>query len=265
MAKQTIAYKQQFYECLHLVGQRFSLHQVFDDFLTMVICAFSQNPLLQQSNYEQEYLQTIGKYKDSKLVEHFPKALAYLVQAMEEDVENSLGNDVLGAFFELHISNGRNGQFFTPTPITEFMNAIVGTDEKTEQPLRVLDPSCGSGRMLLSAHRMGKGKHELYGIDIDKTCVKMSIINLFLNGAFNAEIMCANALAPNDFVISYKTSLLPFGIFKIENKEQSRLWHMHQNTFPSMHNKEKLSEKIVLDATPMNERKKDNSSQITLF
>lgn len=187
---------------------------------------------------------------------------------MEEQVEDSLGNDVLGAFFELHISNGRNGQFFTPTPITEFMNAILGTDEVSDESLRILDPACGSGRMLLSAHRMGKGKHELYGIDIDKTCVKMSIINLFLNGAFNAEVMCANALAPNDFLISYKTSFLPFGIFKIEQREQSRLWHMHQNTFPSMHvtpGKKKLSDKIVLDTTPFTERQNDLGSQLLLF
>lgn len=268
MAKQkTVPCKQQFFDILHQLGQRFSLHQVFDDFLTVTICAFSQNPLTKQSHYEEEYLTIIGKYKSTNLVELFPKALAYLVTAMEEQLEDSLGNDVLGEFFELHISNGRNGQFFTPHPITEFMNAIVGTDEQTDRPLRVLDPACGSGRMLLAAHRSSKGKHHLFGIDIDKTCVKMAVINLFLNGCFKAEVLCGNALAPNDFVVSYKTSLLPFGIFKIEDKEQSLLWHMHQKTFPSLHEKpkEKMSDKIVLNDTPFTERLKDEGSQLLLF
>lgn len=262
MAKtKQVPYKQQFFDTLHTLGQRNSLHQFFDDFLTMCICAFSFNPLTKQSNYEEEYLAIISKYKSNSLVELFPKALAQLTMAMEEH----LCTDVLGEFFELHISNGRNGQFFTPEPITDFMNAIVGTDDETIESLRVLDPACGSGRMLLSCHKRSKGRHKLYGIDVDNTCVKMTVINLFLNGCFNAEIMCANALAPNDFVISYKTSFLPFGIFKITEKEQSPLWHMHQKSFPSMQPKEKLSDKITLSDTPFIERKNRESSQMKLF
>lgn len=262
MAKQkTVPYKQQFFDTLHTLGQRFSIHQVFDDFLTMCICAFSFNPVTKQSNYEDEYLATIAKYSSSSLTQLFPKALAQLTMAMEEN----LCTDVLGEFFELHISNGRNGQFFTPEPITDFMNAIVGTDEKTDAPLRVLDPACGSGRMLLSCHKRSKEKHHLYGIDVDHTCVKMTVINLFLNGCFHAEIMCANALAPNDFVISYKTFFIPFGIFKITEKEHSPLWHMHQKSFPSMQPKEKMSDKIVLSDTPFSEREKDSGSQLKLF
>ncbi len=262
MAKQKqVPYKQQLFETFLTLSQRFSIHQVFDDFLTMCICAFSFNPLTKQSNYEEEYLATIAKYKTNSLVELFPQALAQLTMAMEEN----LCTDVLGEFFELHISNGRNGQYFTPTPITDFMNAIVGVDDKTDEPLRVLDPACGSGRMLLSCHKLSKGRHHLYGIDVDKTCVKMTVINLFLNGCFNAEVMCANALSSNDFVISYKTSLLPFGIFKITQKEQSPLWHMHQKTFPSVELKEKLSDKIVLSEVPISERKQDVGSQMKLF
>ena len=97
--------------------------------------------------------------------------------------------------------------------------------------MRILDPTCGSGRMLLAAHRAQGAGHEYYGIDIDRTCVKMTAINLFFNGIWNGEVMCANALMPDDFIISYHISFSPLGIFKIEEKEQSRLWYMHKNSF----------------------------------
>lgn len=262
MAKaRTVPFKQKFFDTLHTIGRCYSLHQVFDDFLTMCICAFSQNPLTKQSHYEAEYLAVVGKYKVSTEVSLFPKALAQLTIALEE----KLYTDILGEFFELHISNGKNGQFFTPEPVTDFMNAILGTDDEREESLHILDPACGSGRMLLSSHKRNKGKHHLYGIDVDHTCVKMTVINLFLNGCFKSEIMWANALSPNDFRVSYKTSLLPFGIFKITEKEQSPLWHMHQKTFPSMQPKEKLSDKIVLNETPFSERNNPKSSQMKLF
>jgi len=213
---------------------------------------------------------TIGKYKDSELRYEFPKAFAYLVTEMEERVDSSLGNDVLGEFFEQNISNGRNGQFFTPYPVCQFMASITnsegvntGVTEKSK-PLRIIDPTCGSGRMLLAAHKANGTNHEYYGIDVDRTCVKMTALNLFLNGIWNSEVMCANALSPTDFVIAYRISLLPLGIFKIEEKENSRLWQLQSHTFPVKEEKVTRSS-IILDSTPFSERKKDDSTQLNLF
>jgi type I restriction-modification system DNA methylase subunit len=79
---------------------------------------------------------------------------------MEERVAISPGNDVLGEFFEQHISNGRNGQYFTPFHICQFMASISHTDREcdsdtvSKEPLRILYPTCGSGRMLLASHRL---------------------------------------------------------------------------------------------------------------
>ena len=271
-AKQTTgSLSNSFAETIHKIGHRFSLGKVFDDFLTMSLCSVTQNPLTKKSHYEDDYLETIATYKDSELRHEFPKAFASLILEMEERLQDTgRGNDVLGDFFEQNISNGRNGQFFTPPTICEFMSTIVGVDGIDEdsvqtEPLRILDPSCGSGRMLLAAHRQSKYPNEYYGIDIDRTCVKMTALNLFLNGVFNSEVMCANALSPNDFVISYKISMFPLGIFKIANKEQSKLWNMHRNSFPSMQPKEKMSDKIVVNETSFNKRLKDSSSQLHLF
>jgi len=269
--KASSSLQNKFSETIHKIGHRFSLGKVFDDFLTMTMCAVTPNLQTKKSHYEDEYLSTINYYKDSELRHEFPKALAYLILEMEERVDDSLGNDVLGDFFEQNISNGRNGQFFTPNPICEFMASITQTDmvcddavEHTE-PLRILDPACGSGRMLLAAHKRNGSQHKYYGIDIDRTCVKMTALNMFFNGMFGGEVMCANSLSPSDFVISYRISMFPLGIFKVEHKEDSLLWNMHYNSFTWQEPKEKMSDKIVLDATPFSERKSDTGSQLVLF
>lgn len=262
--------KNTFAETLHTIGHRFSLSQAFDDFLTMAIAACTQNLHTGKSYYEDEYLQVIGKYKDSELRHEFPKAFACLIIEMEERLDSDWGNDVLGDFFEHNISNGRNGQFFSPYPVCQFMASITHTDKENDQttesdkPLRILDPTCGSGRMLLAAHQLNGNQHHYYGIDIDRMCVKMTALNLFLNGIWNSEVMCANALSPNDFVVAYHISLLPLGIFKIEEKERSLLWNMHRNSSVSKENN-RLSEGIIPNQTPFAERPKDNGSQLILF
>lgn len=261
--------KSLFAETLFKIGYRFSLSKVFDDFLTMSIAACTQNLHTKVSYYEDEYLQTIAYYKDSPLRFEFTNAFAHLIHEMEERVDSSAGNDVLGEFFEQHISHGRNGQFFTPPHICQFMASIthsdrIGEEDMPDRPLRILDPACGSGRMLLAGRPVYGGGHEYYGIDIDRTCVQMTALNLFFNGMWNSEVMCANALFPDDFVIAYRISLLPLGIFKIEEKEQSKLWHLQKNSF-AVKERKQTGSGIILDSIPFSERKKDNSTQLDLF
>lgn len=256
-----------FAESILRIAQRFSLTHVFDDFLTMAMAASTQNIHTGLSLYEDEYLNTIARYKDSDLRFLFQDALGYLIAEMNTRLGSSEGNDVLGEFFEQHISNGRNGQYFTPYHICKFMtqlNYSIVPEGEEKRVLRILDPACGSGRMLLAAHHTFGPGHEYYGIDIDRTCVKMAALNLFLHGMWNSEVMCANGLSPNDFVVSYYISFLPLGIFKVEQKEESRLWHMHHASFA----KEKPSsrgEQIIVSPVPFSERKKDDIVQLDLF
>jgi hypothetical protein len=264
--------KGNFAESLLSISSRFSLFNVFEDFLTMSIAACTQNPQTRKSWYEDEYLNTISPYKDSELRHEFPKAFLYLVQEMEEKKDSSSGNDVLGEFFEQHISNGRKGQFFTPYHLCKCMASIVQGREKAEindleeadKPKRMIDPCCGSGRMLIASRNVHGALHEYYGIDIDHTCVKMTALNLFFNGVWNSEVMCANALYPGDFVIAYRISLLPLGIFKIEEKKNSKLWHLTVLSVPA--NKYDLPGATLFpNGILIEEQKKDNSTQLDLF
>lgn len=233
-SKQKIENKVTFSSLLLSMGYEYDLRNVFDDFLTLTIAAFSQNLLTGKSYLEDEYLQVIGKYKKPIETDVFPKLLGSLVLEMEQRIDSSEGFDVLGEFFEIHCATDRKAQFFTPWPICQFMAKINGDENSNEEPVQVkkiIDPACGSGRMLMAGSRVFGSQHEYFGIDIDSVCTKIAAINLFLSGIKHGEVMQANALSSNDFHVSYKVSNFPFGIFKITEKEQSRLWHMHMLSF----------------------------------
>lgn len=205
--------------------------KVFEDFLTICICAFSRNIKTGLSYYEDEYLEIIKPYKANNTLDYFPKLLAEMVLYMEENKDNAQGNDLLGEFFEQEITNGRNGQFFTPFPVCMFMSKI--TSDKETKSLNIIDSSCGSGRMLMAFAKNATRIHSYYGIDIDPVCVKMSAINLFLNG-MKGEVICADALRSDDFRFGYRISIIPLGIFKIEKKEDSIIWRMNQDVMSKM-------------------------------
>ncbi|MBS4064732.1 MAG: SAM-dependent DNA methyltransferase [Chitinophagaceae bacterium] len=245
------------------IAHRFSLFTAFDDFLTMALAAVTQNLHTGESWYEQEYLAAMEKYKSLEIRHEFPKACASLITEMEARIGSSEGNDVLGEFFEQYISNGKNGQFFTPYHVCMMMASITCGEQVSPEGKvqRIIDPTCGSGRMLVASSRILGPRHEYYGIDIDPPCIKMSALNLFLNGVWNSEVMCANAVLPADFSFSYRISLLPLGIFKIEDNEKSKLWHLYNASFE----KEVGSDSIVLNPVPFSERKKDDGTQLPLF
>ena len=241
---------------------RYDTRTVFNDFLTMTLCSFSQNPATGKSHDEDLYLETIAKYKNDDLRFEFPKLLARLTIEMEERIDSSMGTDVLGDFYEQNLSRKGSGQFFSPWPICMFMAKCTeeSLDEtQRDRPLRILDPACGSGRMLLAGNKVNGPTHEYYGVDIDETCVKMTALNLFLNGLFHSEVMCADALVPGDFRVSYRTSFLPFGIFRIQDKEQSMLWHILQNSWPEKKVKEQK------EPPEFSETKVVAGNQLTIF
>lgn len=142
---------------------------VFADFLDISICVLSAG------QYEEEYLSVIKRYKKEE-VELFCELFARMVIIMDNNGAGLM--DCLGEFFQRHLSRGKHGQFFTPEHVADFMAAIINPGESDK---RILDPACGSGRMLLSAAKINRNNY-FFGCDIDSTCCKMAAINLCLNG-----------------------------------------------------------------------------------
>lgn len=181
---------QKFETIFDKLRQRYGLHEVFSDFLTLLICAFSQGRM------EKQYLETIRKY-DKLHANIFAEALASLVIEMTGP-DGAGFVDVLGEFYEKNLSFGRNGQFFTPQPICDMMVQLMSPDGFKK---RVADPACGSGRMLMAVAKINRVAL-FYGADDDMNCARMAVINLCLNSMFG-EIAWMNSLT-NQFYSAWE-------------------------------------------------------------
>jgi len=172
-----------FISTFNRIARSKSEDQVFSDFLDMVICALSAGM------YEEEYLSIVKRYARDE-VNLFCDLLAELIVVMDD---NGAGlNDCLGEFFQGNISRGKNGQFFTPIHVSDFM-AEITMDKDTTTGKTIIDPCCGSGRVLLSAAKVNRN-NLFHGADLDYRCVKMTAINMCLNG-LQGEVAWMNSLS----------------------------------------------------------------------
>ena len=116
------------------------------------------------------------------------EAYAYIVGSREPF------EDVIGPLYmELASRGGRQqlGQFFTPWNIASMMAKITGseTPEDNGQLVRVCDPACGSGVMLLAfahnvLHEWGEDalvRLAVTGCDIDPYCARIMAMQLVAN------------------------------------------------------------------------------------
>jgi type I restriction-modification system DNA methylase subunit len=202
---------QNFESVMEKLAVRHSTHSIFSDFLTLVVCAFSL------SKEEEKYLSVIQKYNKQE-ANLFAEALAKLVIEMTGDGNGLV--DVLGSYFQEHISFGRNGQFFSPQPICDMMTCIVGP---VNQGNRILDPACGSGRMLLAAAKCNRNAL-FYGADVDENCAKMTVINLYLNCLYG-EVAWMDSLS-NKFYGAWEILPTIKGIPRVQqiSKQQSCIY-----------------------------------------
>lgn len=101
--------------------------------------------------------------------------------------------DILGAVYEhFGLTSDAFGQFFTPptvaTAMAELQAATLETDNATPaDPLRIADPACGSGRLLLAMGRYLVQERIqppalFVGQDKDPLCARMTAINFALSG-----------------------------------------------------------------------------------
>lgn len=164
---------------------KYNLNQVFDDLLTIIICAMgaqTQEPL---------YLETIKKYNRQEL-----DALCKLFAELMTIYANAkiFGDwcDPLGDYYECLAGNYKKsnfGQYFTPKPLCTLMAGItIGN----EWGLTINEPACGSGRLILAANHQTKGNYFVCQ-DLDPICCKMTAINLCFH-EIRAEVHCMDSL-----------------------------------------------------------------------
>ena len=172
-------------------------------------------------------------YYEQKYGEAFPRFMDMFIAFSEASDNGGLGfRDALGDLFMELVSHGHNGQYFTPDPVCDMMTQITMPQIKDGQS--VLDPACGSGRMLLAAAKCNRHAR-FYGCDIDIVCCKMAVINLLIN-SLDGEVALMDSLRM-EYTKSWKVGTRNVqGVFlpvyrEIEDKEESALWHNHINSF----------------------------------
>jgi hypothetical protein len=85
-----------------------------------------------------------------------------------------------------------------------FTSKLLSVVASKVDPIKICDPCCGSGVMLLDAAKMAPrwaldwGLVRFYGQDIDETCVTMAQINCMLYGLNSYYLKCALEMSPDE-------------------------------------------------------------------
>lgn len=174
-------YKKEIIKTIQGMSGRYSPYNIFDDWVTCSAIAISNACELMANKTwkkrEQRYLEIVSKYDKSEL-EEFSYMLAMLAKCYEEEFCDVLGS----VYMEMGIGNKNTGQFFTPYHISYMTAKLAGTPEEDEKGIiRVHEPSCGSGGMIIAAAQVMKEE----GIDYQK---KMKVVAQDLD--WKAVYMC---------------------------------------------------------------------------
>ena len=106
---------------LENIARKHDISKIFNDFLTIGICAFHQTNIqsrLQDKDdtNEELYLKTIKSYDRDELTR-----LGEAMGILQLNVLDDPYSDILGEFFMQNITKGQNGQYFTPEPVCDMM------------------------------------------------------------------------------------------------------------------------------------------------
>ena len=216
----TKSFYKRFKNILDPLARRYDLPRVFDDFLTVAMCSYHQTNLATRLQVKDEvneelYFKAIKPYSKEEL-NGFAEGLAVLQLSVHENPYS----DLLGRYFTEHITNGRNGQYFTPEGIAGLMGSLTVDQNDPPTGKTVYDPSCGSGRLLLEFARVAP-HNRFYGNDLNTTCAKMTALNMLFNGLVG-EAACMNTISM-EWYSGWTVNTPTVGILPID-KEQSRIW-----------------------------------------
>jgi len=179
----------EFAKCLRDADYGLRMDEVFREFLQ---CSFSAlyQPVhkLRHGNIcpdeEATYMRSIGRVKHAS---KFSEAMAILVQGLEEDPSDFLGQ----VMSELDMNDSKfRGQCFTPRDLCTLMAQmqLERSEPNDERALWLNEPCCGGGAILIAASELLKGwgfypwHYRWIAEDIDIKCFQMTFIQTTLLG-----------------------------------------------------------------------------------
>lgn len=166
--------------------------------------------------------------------------------------EDYFAYDILGALYQVIMSEGNKslkGSYFTPSSI---IDDIISKYYKEND--KILDPCCGSGQFLLRFAKHNKCSYnQLFGIDADKICVRLTSINLLLcydAVDFTPHIYHLNTLQdidPNSIFDEYNFLYDTFDIVATNPPWGSLIdRYKYKNKFPQISSGESFSYFLVM-------------------
>ncbi len=183
--------------------------------LFLITLNFLRNQDILKSSNTQTFLQKRNlKYSNKQIEKEMNN---WFSEIEKRELKNSFSflmecslpmqKDILGLIYQSLLFEGEKsfrGSYYTPAyVVNDMVKSYVKPDSK------VLDPCCGTGQFLLSFSDVVKNPKNIYGIDCDKTAVKIARINLLVK--FKNE-----NLTPNIF---YKNTLFDVGHYNLFNRD----------------------------------------------
>jgi len=179
---------QEFQDVLSGLCRTRGSRSVWDDFLVMTACGFSNEVDLENAAHRTElYEQAVGRYSAEE-VNQFAQLLAITALALNEYPDQ----DFLGEIFQgLELNNVSSGQFFTPYNVSKMMAMMSGgnlTEEIKEKGyITANDCCCGAGGLLIGFVNIAREQSVdiqrdilFVAQDIDLTSVLMCYVQLCL-------------------------------------------------------------------------------------
>lgn len=118
--------------------------------------------------------------------------------------------DLLGTAYEYLIkmfadsAGKKGGEFYTPSEVVHLLVSLI----KPHAGMRIYDPTCGSGGMLVQArnylvsHGENAANLSLYGQEMNLNTWAICKMNMFLHGVFNADIRKGDTLREPQHILN---------------------------------------------------------------
>ena len=165
-------------------GQIYGLNKVFTTYLELFALSLSMtlDPFNHEISRDRFREKTSSRSQEEEAV--YARMFALTCIEVLESRDNPY--DILGNIFhKLNLNNQWNGQYFTPDYISRLVAGLVNADiyNNSDQLIRINEPACGSGSMIIGTAWAMKRKKIDYNQrclfiaqDIDIRCVWMTYI-----------------------------------------------------------------------------------------
>ena len=164
------------------------------------------------------------------------KAINDIDFASYGDTINDIAGDAYEYLMSMYASNtGKSGgEFFTPASVSELLAHLVLNGAKDYKSATIYDPACGSGSLLIKAHKQAQSKGikaQMHGQELNITTYNLCRINMFLHnvGYENFSITNGDTLTEPKFTraddSAIKLDIKEFSAdFVVSNPPYSTSW-----------------------------------------